>query len=122
MTYAAGLVMPTMTCLVDATGAVSIAVAVAAVGVAARAVRSPAMMKAIPPMKSATLIANNQFTVFIFPRTPLCIGWRSYSTPLLVEEPFIENRKQNQRQGGGTGKAADHDRCKWPLDLGPSRR
>src|SRR5436190_24336528 len=101
--------MPTLTCLTLATGGVSLADAAgAAPGVAARAVRSPAMMNAIPPMKSATLIANSQFTVFIKSSlTPLrrhtSVDSRavcSYGAPLLVEEPFIQNRKQDQRQRG----------------------
>jgi hypothetical protein len=48
-----------MICLMLATGVVS-TVAVAAAGVAARAVRSPAMMNAMPPMNSATLTAKSQ--------------------------------------------------------------
>src|SRR5207244_5309875 len=65
ITYAEGFVMPIMICLIVATGAVSIGAAVAEAGVAARAVRSPAMMNAMPLMNSATLTANSQYIVFI---------------------------------------------------------
>jgi len=51
--------MPTMICLIVATGVVSIGAAVAPAG-AARAVRSPAMMNAMPQMNSATLTTKSQ--------------------------------------------------------------
>jgi hypothetical protein len=49
-----------MICFTVATGVTSGAAAAAAAGVAARAVRSPAMTNAMPLINSATLTTNNQ--------------------------------------------------------------
>src|SRR5678816_975707 len=83
MTYAEGLVIPIMICLTVATGVTSGA-AIAA-GVAARAVRSPAMMKATPLTKRATLTTNSQYTVFMSPH--ILSSQLLHSERQLLDEP-----------------------------------
>src|ERR1041385_8974113 len=111
--------MPIMICFTVATGVTSGAAAAAVVGVAARAVRSPAMMNPMPLMNSSRLMPKSQLTVFML---PLSTTFQSKRSSYLrgnvfapVKGPFIQDRQQDQCQGRGAGQAADDHRGERPL-------